>query len=263
MMLRESVSSTDIQKARRHAKRKRASSACDRCKTAKVRCSDYRPCKHCEESGSKDTCLLNPKVAKEVGGSSEMYAMVYDSEGWRTAALRSSLRNLGDYEAFSRDEVPGLYEKTKSLITLSKSDPTPKPVLELPMIEQRTSEQLQSRLCSLQQISTGQSALSAASCFPAPPKFEQQTNEPFQSRLQPLQTGLSTPSVGPHFPFPSRQTTWTSSMAPPSFNNLPLDASYTQNPNASLLYLSALLALTSGIRTAPLLASHLPPRRLS
>ncbi len=41
------VSSKDIQKARQMAKRNRSALACAQCKTAKSKCSDYRPCKHC------------------------------------------------------------------------------------------------------------------------------------------------------------------------------------------------------------------------
>ena len=41
------VTSTDVQKARQTAKRNRTSIACSRCKAAKMKCSDYRPCKQC------------------------------------------------------------------------------------------------------------------------------------------------------------------------------------------------------------------------
>jgi hypothetical protein len=41
------VSSKDIQKARQTAKRNRSAVACERCKAAKTKCSDYRPCKNC------------------------------------------------------------------------------------------------------------------------------------------------------------------------------------------------------------------------
>ena len=47
-----SVSSKAIQKARQMAKRNRTSVACGRCKSAKTKCSDYRPCKQCVESKS-------------------------------------------------------------------------------------------------------------------------------------------------------------------------------------------------------------------
>jgi hypothetical protein len=44
------VSSKDLQKARQMAKRNRTSVACARCKKAKSKCTDYRPCKKCVES---------------------------------------------------------------------------------------------------------------------------------------------------------------------------------------------------------------------
>jgi hypothetical protein len=50
------VSSEDIQKARQRAKRSRASAACIRCKAAKIKCSDYRPCKNCVDSRKSEDC---------------------------------------------------------------------------------------------------------------------------------------------------------------------------------------------------------------
>jgi hypothetical protein len=50
------VSTKDLQKARRHAKRKRVSVACTRCKSAKTKCSDYRPCSQCKKSFLADSC---------------------------------------------------------------------------------------------------------------------------------------------------------------------------------------------------------------
>ena len=50
-----SVSSKQIQKARQMAKRCRTAVACVRCKTAKSKCSDYRPCKQCVNSNSRCT----------------------------------------------------------------------------------------------------------------------------------------------------------------------------------------------------------------
>ena len=41
-----------IQKARQMARRTRAAVACARCKAAKMRCSDFRPCKKCTQSKS-------------------------------------------------------------------------------------------------------------------------------------------------------------------------------------------------------------------
>jgi hypothetical protein len=50
------VSTKDLQRARQYAKKKRASVACSRCKNAKTRCSDYRPCSRCKKSGVVDSC---------------------------------------------------------------------------------------------------------------------------------------------------------------------------------------------------------------
>ena len=47
------VSSKQIQKARQMAKRSRTAVACVRCKAAKSKCSDYRPCKQCVNSNSR------------------------------------------------------------------------------------------------------------------------------------------------------------------------------------------------------------------
>ena len=44
-----SVSSKDIRKARRIARRTRSAVACARCKASKVKCNDYRPCKQCTD----------------------------------------------------------------------------------------------------------------------------------------------------------------------------------------------------------------------
>ena len=44
-------------RARRMAQRSRASTACIRCKSNKVRCSDYRPCSRCRKAGATSTCM--------------------------------------------------------------------------------------------------------------------------------------------------------------------------------------------------------------
>ncbi len=66
------VSSKDIQKARQIAKRNRASVACSRCKAAKIRCSDYRPCKQCTASNAAQSCLEgSPTMLNHHTGSSQ------------------------------------------------------------------------------------------------------------------------------------------------------------------------------------------------
>ena len=49
----QSVSSKEIQRVRRLAKRVRAALACVRCKSFKVKCNDYRPCKQCNDISSR------------------------------------------------------------------------------------------------------------------------------------------------------------------------------------------------------------------
>jgi hypothetical protein len=44
------VSSQDLHRVRKSAKRKRASVACARCKASKIKCSGYWPCKRCNDS---------------------------------------------------------------------------------------------------------------------------------------------------------------------------------------------------------------------
>ena len=50
------VTSEDIQKARRSAKRSRVGVACARCKSLKIKCSNYRPCKHCLDASKPMSC---------------------------------------------------------------------------------------------------------------------------------------------------------------------------------------------------------------
>ena len=48
--------SDNLHTARRSAKRRRAFAACVRCKTSKISCSDFRPCKRCADSGNGGSC---------------------------------------------------------------------------------------------------------------------------------------------------------------------------------------------------------------
>ena len=52
-----SISTDDLQKARRNAKRSRAFAACVSCKSARAQCSDYRPCKRCAGFGKGGECV--------------------------------------------------------------------------------------------------------------------------------------------------------------------------------------------------------------
>ena len=51
------VSSKDLQKARRIAKRNRTAVSCLRCKKSKVKCSDYRPCPRCVDANDAERCI--------------------------------------------------------------------------------------------------------------------------------------------------------------------------------------------------------------
>ena len=48
--------SDNLQTVRRSAKRRRVFAACVRCKTSKIQCSDFRPCKRCADSGNGGSC---------------------------------------------------------------------------------------------------------------------------------------------------------------------------------------------------------------
>ena len=61
------VSSKQIQKARQMAKRSRTAVACVRCKAAKSKCSDYRPCKQCVNSNS---CCTEASESKSASNTS-------------------------------------------------------------------------------------------------------------------------------------------------------------------------------------------------
>ena len=52
-----SVSSKQLMKARRSAKRKRSAAACPSCKSLKAKCSDYRPCGRCLLKRIQTTCI--------------------------------------------------------------------------------------------------------------------------------------------------------------------------------------------------------------
>jgi hypothetical protein len=115
-IMHASVSSMDIQKARRSARRKRASIACDRCKVAKVKCSDYRPCKNCQDSDSKEPCS---------GKRLNVPQGLYDAEQWK----RSSSHIFGYSGAFLPLEGPaddGAYNTAKPISTMFVANLDPK-----------------------------------------------------------------------------------------------------------------------------------------
>eukprot|EP00292_Cryptomonas_paramecium_P011464 CAMPEP_0113706262 /NCGR_PEP_ID=MMETSP0038_2-20120614/27619_1 /TAXON_ID=2898 /ORGANISM="Cryptomonas paramecium" /LENGTH=307 /DNA_ID=CAMNT_0000631419 /DNA_START=114 /DNA_END=1037 /DNA_ORIENTATION=- /assembly_acc=CAM_ASM_000170 len=56
--LSTAVPSDALRKARRSASRKKALTACFRCKSKRLRCSGYRPCIRCANAGLGDECLF-------------------------------------------------------------------------------------------------------------------------------------------------------------------------------------------------------------
>ena len=85
-MFKTEVSSEDIQKARQTAKRSRTSVACSRCKTGKMKCSDYRPCKQC--TNSKIACV---EVREKTSSGADT---VEKSLAWRRSERASKIYHL-------------------------------------------------------------------------------------------------------------------------------------------------------------------------
>jgi hypothetical protein len=57
------ITSKDLLKARRIAKRTRTYNACNRCKSRKAKCTDYRPCKRCANTKHASSCTSSlPKA---------------------------------------------------------------------------------------------------------------------------------------------------------------------------------------------------------
>jgi hypothetical protein len=56
MLAVSGVSSKDLQRARRIAKRARAAVACQPCRVSKVKCNDYRPCASCKKQKTTTEC---------------------------------------------------------------------------------------------------------------------------------------------------------------------------------------------------------------
>ena len=109
------VSSEDIQKARQRAKRSRVSIACTRCKSAKIRCSDYRPCKHCVDCRLAEFCVesSNDEPAAKTGRLTDDVAIQANSSDRRPDSFslpQDTTTNVFDHdrrpsEAFSVQPV--------------------------------------------------------------------------------------------------------------------------------------------------------------
>ena len=115
-----SVSTKDLQIARRNAKRTRASKACVRCKSSKTQCSDYRPCKRCKNTGLGGICIdkdADESVAYQFvsacptpSPAREMISIAHEpnatSLGTKDHNQESSQRNKPKSIPFSAELVP-------------------------------------------------------------------------------------------------------------------------------------------------------------
>ena len=98
------VSSKDLQKARRMAKRIRASVACARCKSAKSKCSDFRPCKHCSDLGGVCNEAINVQ-GKEVAKRQICNPSKVEIEVTTCQPNSSTERPTGRPTHFNRNEI--------------------------------------------------------------------------------------------------------------------------------------------------------------
>ena len=94
------VSSKEIQKARRIAKRTRSAIACVRCKVSKVKCNDYRPCKHCTESVN----LCQDATVNSFSGSEDMGNAQHDQQISTSTSfnMRSRREDVSDELQFDK-----------------------------------------------------------------------------------------------------------------------------------------------------------------
>ena len=112
------VSYKAIQKARQMAKRTRAAVACARCKSAKLRCSDFRPCKQCSKL-RMDCCATQNRTH-----TTEDTAMLAQSERLRTLENFSNIQQsfriaANTYHSIDRDNSLILPDGSRQLILAS------------------------------------------------------------------------------------------------------------------------------------------------
>jgi hypothetical protein len=110
------VSSDDIQKARQRAKRTRVTAACTRCKSAKIRCSDYRPCKHCVGSNKGDECVESNEEESE---SNVVHSV---SMGFKDFSRRQTRQRL-DQTMNSNPNMESLVIPSQPIINFGSSTP--------------------------------------------------------------------------------------------------------------------------------------------
>ena len=115
-----SMSSSDaLQEIRRNAKRSRVSAACVPCKSARTRCSDYRPCKRCSNTGKGGYCVdqneTNHKKAYHLAATSEMPSP--DAETI-TTSCNDALLTVSDLAGSAQySAVQTIHPETKTVLT--------------------------------------------------------------------------------------------------------------------------------------------------
>ena len=114
------MSSSDaLQEIRRNAKRSRVSAACVPCKSARTRCSDYRPCKRCSNTGKGGYCVdqneTNHKKAYHLAATSEMPSP--DAETI-TTSCNDALLTVSDLAGSAQySAVQTIHPETKTVLT--------------------------------------------------------------------------------------------------------------------------------------------------
>lgn len=124
------VFSTDIQRARRLARRSRSAVACARCKTAKRKCSDFRPCKHC--FSLKASCI-DPAIEERVSSAKKNIQdikTVYPTRSLGSTDsndLKDCNKNFIADRANVMQHVQTLPSTESGFISLLACDPYPSP----------------------------------------------------------------------------------------------------------------------------------------
>ena len=118
------VSSKDIQDARRSAKRTRALSACMRCKRAKIKCSDFRPCKGCTDAQIGPSCRDTTTTMKKFIDCSEMKK--FKSESYSTISSETKVP-----DAVTSDNANNATIQTSTAAEVSSSEAVSDPRQQL------------------------------------------------------------------------------------------------------------------------------------
>ena len=109
------VTSHAIQKARRSAQRKKTLTACIPCKTAKVKCQDYRPCSRCKQNLQFDLCRDKVRYLTSHHSSFEIFGTDTLIELSRLCAEALNI------QANSPVATPGSYRAAIALPTATNS----------------------------------------------------------------------------------------------------------------------------------------------